>query len=100
MNSNSPKRTLAFVVPTLSEVAAQNEEIVELLLFAAAHLAQAISRNPHQPISATIITVEPDTSGWSTVSTLLPKEVLKHVTVEVLKEPATPNLAVAGHKPA
>lgn len=100
MNSNSSKRNLAFVVPTLSEVAAQNEEIVELLLFAAAHLNQVTSQHPAQLISATIITVEPDTSGWSNVSALLPKEVLKHVTVEMLKEPATPNLAVAGHKPA
>ncbi|MCB9100569.1 MAG: glycosyltransferase [Anaerolineales bacterium] len=100
MKSNSSKTNLAFVVSTLSEVAAQNEAVVELLLFAAAQLEQAISLNPTQPISATIITVEPDISGWSNVSALFPKELLNKVTVERLKEPVTPNLAVAGHKPA
>ncbi|MCB0208446.1 MAG: glycosyltransferase [Anaerolineae bacterium] len=100
MKSNMLKKNLAFIVPTLGEIAAQNEEVIELLMFATAHLEQEIRLNPDQNISCTIITVEPDTAGWQSVCSLFSKELLKKVTVEILKEPVTPNLAIAGQKPA
>ncbi|MCB0190910.1 MAG: glycosyltransferase [Anaerolineae bacterium] len=100
MRSSESKKNIAFIVPTLSEVAPQNEAVVELLMFAATHLEQEIRLKPDQNISATIITIEPDTAGWPRISSLFSKELLKRVSVEVLKEPVTPNLAIAGHKPA
>ena len=55
------------------------------------------------PISATatIISVEHDTRGWNRLATLFPETVLPLISVEVLDEPAIPNLAApASHKPA
>ena len=94
------KRKLAFVVPTLSEVAAQNEDIVQLLIFAAARLEQEIVERTNRSLMATIISVEHDTRGWKHLSSLFSTETLKHVSIEEIEEPVTPNLAIASHKPA
>jgi len=92
------KKQFAYVVPTLSESSAQNEDIVQLLLFASAQLEQELECA--RDVAATIISVEHETDGWKHLSPLFSKEALKHVSVEKLKEPTTPNLAIAQHKPA
>jgi glycosyltransferase involved in cell wall biosynthesis len=92
------KKQITFVVPTLSESSAQNEDIVQLLLFASVQLEQELKCD--RDVAVTIISVEHETDGWKHLSTLFSEEALKHVSVEKLKEPKTPNLAIAQHKPA
>lgn len=89
--------TLLFVVPTLNALAAQNEDVVQLLLFAAARLRQAA---PTPNVTATILSLDPDTQGWQQLADLFPKELLANLTVEVLPPPVTPNLALPSHKAA
>jgi hypothetical protein len=55
------KTRLAFVVPTLCETAAQEEDIIQVLLYAAARLEYELRAHPDHPVDATIVTVEPDT---------------------------------------
>ena len=100
MSKGFPGRKFAFVVPTLSELSAQNEDVVQLLLFAAVRLEQEIAAGTVAPFAATIISVEHDTSGWKHLSSLFSEEARKHISIEDLEEPATPNLAIASHKPA
>lgn len=98
MRKNESKRKLAFVVPILNESSAQNEDIVQLLLFASAQLEQFLETN--KDTTATIISVDHNINGWKHLSSIFSEEVLKHVSIEKLKEPKTPNLAIADHKPA
>ena len=58
MVNKRAERKIAFVVPTLNGLAAQDENIVQLILFAAALLEQEITTSPDTPFSATIITVD------------------------------------------
>jgi glycosyltransferase involved in cell wall biosynthesis len=92
-------RKFAFVIPTLGEVAAQNEDIVQLLIFASVKLEQEAAR-ANRNFEVTIISVEHDITGWKYLSSLFSEKVLKHISIEELKEPTTPNLAIASHKPA
>lgn len=94
------KRKFAFIVPTLSEAGAQNEDIVQLLLFATTRIEKQLAVKADRTFAATIISVEHDTNGWKHLSSLFSKEALKHVSIEELEEPITPNLAIASHKPA
>lgn len=100
MKKELPKRKFAFIVPTLGGAAVQNEDIIQLLIFAAAKFEQEIAAKVQRPFSVTVISVEHDFAGWKTLSSLFSEAVLEHVSLEALKEPATPNLAIAGHKPA
>ena len=91
------ERKYIFIVPALGEAAAQNEDVVQLLLFASATLEHEIVERPNKQFRATILSVEPNTSGWKRLSSLFPIETLKHISVEELKEPATPCLAIPCH---
>ncbi|MGC3974330.1 MAG: glycosyltransferase family 2 protein [Nitrospira sp.] len=93
----SPK-TMAFIVPSLSRSSVQDEDVVQLLLFAAARVEQLLSASPSRVVKAAILSVEQDISGWGDVDGLFSDSVLKHITVEPLKEPATPCLAIPAHK--
>ncbi len=61
--SRPASSSLAFIVPTLSPSAAQDEDVVQLLLYAAARLAQASEASGKGGICATILSVEADTGG-------------------------------------
>jgi O-antigen biosynthesis protein len=101
MHRESSAGGFAFVVPSLNETAAQNEHIVQILLFAATKLTQALANTSSRRATATIISVDHDTCGWKRLATLFPETVLPLISVEVLNEPAIPNLAApASHKPA
>ena len=89
-----------YVVPTLNESSAQNEDIVQLLIFAASRLEQQLAANPERRLAVTILSVEHDTSGWKHLKSLFSDDALKHISVEELQESATPNLAVPEHKAA
>lgn len=94
------KRKIAFVVSTLSGASAQNEDIVQLLVFAAARLEQEVAARTDRSFSATVVSVEHDTSGWKHLSSLFSEQALEHVSVEEVDKPATPNLAVPSHEAA
>ncbi|HEX5689604.1 MAG TPA: hypothetical protein VFX76_06365, partial [Roseiflexaceae bacterium] len=101
MVENNSSKNVAFVVPTLSEHAAQDEDIVQLLLFAAAKLEQVIKERPGKQWSATIISIDRNASGWTRLSKLFSEAALQHTSVALLEEPAVPNLsAPASHKSA
>jgi glycosyltransferase involved in cell wall biosynthesis len=101
MHYESSASGFAVVVPSLNETAAQNEDIVQILLFAATKLTQALANTSNRSTTATIISVEHDTRGWKRLANLFPETVLPRISVEVLDEPAIPNLAApASHKPA
>ena len=100
MSKGDPKRKFAFVVPTLGGLSAQSEDVVQLLLFAAARLEQESTAGTDEPFAATIISADRDTSGWKHLSSLFSEEARRHISVEDLEEPATPNLSIASHKPA
>jgi glycosyltransferase involved in cell wall biosynthesis/predicted HAD superfamily hydrolase len=100
MSTRPPKRHYAFVVPKLSQASTQNEDIVQLLVFAAARLEQEVAARTDRSFSATVVSVEHDTSGWKHLSTLFSEEALKHVAIEELKEPAVPCSAIPNHKAA
>jgi glycosyltransferase involved in cell wall biosynthesis len=100
MTQPQRETSLLFVVPSLSEQAAQQEDVVQLLLFAATRLSQAMREQPVHRITATILSVEPDTGGWRHLSSLFSATVRERLSVAVLSEPAIPNLAIASHKPA
>jgi glycosyltransferase involved in cell wall biosynthesis len=82
----------------LQDAAAQHEDTVQLLVFASSYLQQSLAQGV--PLSVTIISIEPDTSGWARLTTLFSNAALKHIAVEALAEPAVPNLAIGSHKPA
>jgi glycosyltransferase involved in cell wall biosynthesis/predicted HAD superfamily hydrolase len=92
------KRQFAFVVPTLSKASAQNEDIVQLLIFAATKLEQELAVETDRDFAATITTVEHDIGGWKLLSSLFSKEALKRVSIEKLKEPAVPSSTIPNHK--
>src|SRR5688572_29128130 len=99
MSTTSSTRRLAFVVPTLNSTAAQNEDIVQLLLVAAIRLEQWLGGGAQQSCTATLISIDPDTSGWKHFATFFSSAALKHITIEILAAPSTPNLAAPGsHK--
>lgn len=100
MITKRSKKEFAFVVPTLNKLAAQNEEIVQLLIFAATRIEQEIAAKTGRNFTAAIISVERDISGWKHLASLFSDEALKYVSIKVLEEPASPNLAIASHKPA
>lgn len=100
MIAKHSKRNFAFVVPTLSASAAQNEDIVQILIFAAAKLEQELATGVSEGFAATIISVEPDITGWQYLASLFSEEVLKYILVEELEDPATPNLGIGNHKAA
>jgi glycosyltransferase involved in cell wall biosynthesis/predicted HAD superfamily hydrolase len=100
MSTRPRKRHYAFVVPNLSQVSTQNEDLVQLLVFAAARLEQEVSARTDRSFSTTIVSVEHDTSGWKHLSSLFSEEALKHIAIEELKEPAVPCLAIPNHKAA
>lgn len=91
-------RRLAFIVPSLGAAAAQDEAVVQLLLFAAARSEQLLAQQ--LPFSATIITAARDTAGWPHCAALFSEAALEQLSIQEVAEPATPNLAIAGHKPA
>ena len=95
-----PERTLAFIVPTLGDTAPQDEDTVQLMLFAAARLEQEIIEHPDRTVTAMIVTVERQTSGWQDLALLFSRRALTHVTVEELTEPGTPTLTIPCHKAA
>ncbi len=89
---------MVFIVPSLSRSSAQDEDVVQLLLCAAARVEQLLSASPGLVVKATILSVDQDLSGWVQVGALFSDRISKHVTVEPLKEPATPCLAIPAHK--
>jgi glycosyltransferase involved in cell wall biosynthesis len=100
MKEGLAKREIAFVVPTLGQASTQDEDVVQLLVFAAARLEQELEMGAGQSFAAKVISVEHDTSGWRHLKSLFSDEALSLVSIEELQEPAVPNLAVASHKPA
>lgn len=91
-----PSRKLAFVVPALHDSAAQHEDTVQLLAFAAATIEQALGEGAQ--VEATVIAAAGGTAGWSRCAPLFSARALERVSVEALGEPITPNLALPGHK--
>jgi glycosyltransferase involved in cell wall biosynthesis len=92
MNSDRrPERRLLFVVPSLSLAAAQDEDVVQLLLFAAARLAHA-PRSEGDHATATLLSVAGDTLGWPVCQSMLAAAALARVRVERLPDAPTPNL--------
>ena len=100
-NSNDQSsRSIAFIVPTLGEVAAQNEDVMQLLLYAAARVEQHLHTQPDPSIDLTILAVDTDMRGWPRASAIFSPEALRRVSVTPLTEAATPSLAIACHKDA
>lgn len=100
MRKEAAGKALAFIVPTLAEVAAQNEDVVQLLLVAAAWIEQSLAQRDERPPAVTLVVADRDTSGWKHFSGFFSKRGLAHVSIESMGPPDTPNLAMAGHKPA
>ena len=100
MHRRSSAGRFAFVVPSLNETAAQNEDIVQILYSPPPNLHRlwrmlVIKRHGDDYLRRTY------TRGWNRLATLFPETVLPLISVEVLDEPAIPNLAApASHKPA
>ncbi|MDJ0689952.1 MAG: glycosyltransferase [Xenococcaceae cyanobacterium MO_188.B32] len=88
---------LAFLIPELSKSSSQNEDILQILLFAASRIEQELARNPDN-LAVSIISVNADTSGWEDLSNLFSKKALDHISLVKLEEPTTPNLCSGNHK--
>lgn len=99
MSEQRSGKKIAFAVPTLNDASPQNEDVVQLLIFAAARLSDEAMSGAGD-FSANIVSVERQVGGWTELSSLFPAEVLKRISIETLPDPVTPNLASAGHKPA
>ncbi len=89
---------VAFIVPSLNNSSAQDEDVVQLLLYAATRMEQLLTASPTRVVKATILSVEQSISGWVNFEGLFSDKTLKHVTVEPLKDPITPCLAIPAHK--
>jgi len=94
------ERKFAFIVPTLGDTAAQDEDTVQLMVFAAVWLEQELIEHPDRTVTAMILTVAPQTSGWKDLAGLFSQQALTHVTIEELTEPSTPTLTIPCHKAA
>ncbi|MGK7950229.1 MAG: glycosyltransferase [Xenococcaceae cyanobacterium] len=88
---------LAFLLPDLSRSSSQNEDILQLLLFAASRIERELARNPDN-LAVSIISVNPDTSGWEDLSNLFSQQALERISLVRLEEPTTPNLCSGNHK--
>jgi hypothetical protein len=93
--TEQPRDPLLFVVPTLGAAAAQDEEIVQLLLFAAARLDQAPSDR-----RAVLLSLDRNLTGWTTLAPLFGGATSDRVVVEQLPEPAVRPLADKRHRTA
>jgi len=87
---------LLFVVPSLGKAAAQDEGVVQLLLFAAARLEQHSFRD----CRAVMLSVGRDVTGWRELSTFFDADALSRVSVTQIPEPAVSGQAVGNHKAA
>jgi glycosyltransferase involved in cell wall biosynthesis len=94
------KHNLAFIIPTLNASAAQDEDTVQLLLYAAARMDRLVAGSSPVHVTAMILSLGQDTSGWDKLSSFFSARSLKHVQIEAVKEPLTPSLAIPAHKSA
>ena len=88
---------LAFLIPDLSKSSSQNEDILQILLFAASRIEQELAGHSEN-LAVSIISVNADTSGWEDLSNLFSKKALEHISLIKLEEPITPNLCSGNHK--
>jgi glycosyltransferase involved in cell wall biosynthesis len=89
---------LAFVTPTLAAGTERREDVVQLLLYAAARIddAQAGGR----AVEASLLSVGPSIGGWDSLAQLFPEQAARAVSVEIVEDPPVPGLVSGSHKAA